>query len=160
MKRMPIAGSASVPTVKRKSPGVPTEIASSKRPAPVVRRRAFSLVGPGSRLVARRLQPDYVFCLQAFLALSQIVFDLLPLKQGAMTLPADGTVVNKHVRATFTLNEAVTFGVIEPLYTSSLTRRHLNYSGFLFWNRLACREVTAPCRRSLHKSLASGGPSI
>jgi len=78
-----------------------------------------------------------VFCLQAFLALSQIVFDLLAFDQGAMSLTTNGTVVNEHIRTISTLNEAITFSVVEPLYTSSLTRRHLNYSEFLFWNRLA-----------------------
>jgi len=39
--------------------------------------------------------------------------------------------MDEHIRTTFALNEAKAFGIVEPLYIPSLTRRHLNYSGFL-----------------------------
>ena len=39
--------------------------------------------------------------------------------------------IDEHIRTTFALNEAITLGIVEPLYIPSLTRRHLNYSGFL-----------------------------
>ena len=64
-----------------------------------------------------------VFCLQAFLALSQIVFDLLALDQGAMPLTTNGTVVNEHIRTISTLNEAITFSIVEPLNTCNTDRK-------------------------------------
>jgi hypothetical protein len=48
-----------------------------------------------------------------------------------MPLTADRPIVDEHIRTTFALNEAKAFGIVEPLYIPSLTRRHLNYSGFL-----------------------------
>jgi len=79
----------------------------------------------------RGSEPDYVFGLQAFLALHAGVFHPLPFDQGTMPLTADRPIVDENIRTTFTLNEAITFGIVEPLNIPSLTRRHLNYSGFL-----------------------------
>jgi hypothetical protein len=73
----------------------------------------------------------YVLGLQAFLALHAGVLNPLSLDQGTMPLTADRPIVDEHIRTTFALNEAKAFGIVEPLYIPSLTRRHLNYSGFL-----------------------------
>ena len=62
-----------------------------------------------------------VFRLQAFLALDHREFHFLAFHQGAVTLAADGAVVNEHVRTAIALNESITFGVIEPLDGSDLT---------------------------------------
>jgi hypothetical protein len=48
-----------------------------------------------------------------------------------MPLTADRPIVDEDIRTTFALNDAITLGIVEPLYIPSLTRRHLNYSGFL-----------------------------
>jgi len=69
--------------------------------------------------------------LQAFLALHASVFNPLPFDQGTMPLTANRPIVDEYIRTTFALNEAITLGIVEPLYIPSLTRRHLNYSGFL-----------------------------
>jgi len=76
-------------------------------------------------------EPNYILGLQAFLALHAGVLDPLPFDQGTMPLTADRPIMDEHIRTTFALNEAKAFGIVEPLYIPSLTRRHLNYSGFL-----------------------------
>src|SRR5690606_17240990 len=68
-----------------------------------------------------------VFGLQAFLALDDGEFHLLSLGQGAVSLATNGTVVDKHISAALTLNEAIALGIVEPLHGSHFTSSYLNH---------------------------------
>src|SRR5690606_291198 len=99
-----------------------------------------------------------VFGLQAFLALDDGEFHLLSLGQGAVSLATNGTVVDKHISAALTLNEAIALGIVEPLHGAHFTSSHLNHISNLQILSVvpaglqrgglcaACRELCSPLR--------------
>src|SRR6266852_1812976 len=56
--------------------------------------------------------------LRTFRSLHNLEFDRLSFLQGAVTIPDDGRVMNKNIRAVLPANETVAFRVIEPFYSS------------------------------------------
>jgi hypothetical protein len=59
--------------------------------------------------------------------------------QGPVAFAADGAIVNEHIGATFTLNEAIAFGIIEPLNGSSLAFSHYYFLQLAFFYVLSRR---------------------
>jgi hypothetical protein len=95
------------------------------------------------RLVNQRLQAHYILGLETFLALGEVVFNLLPFNQRAMPFTTNRPIVDEYIGPIFALNEAITLGIVEPLYIPSLTRRHLNYSSF-FIVKIALQALGFP----------------
>src|SRR5690606_24750531 len=90
-----------------------------------------------------------VFGLQAFLALDDGEFHLLSLGQGAVSLATNGTVVDKHISAALTLNEAIALGIVEPLHGAHFTSSHLYHiSNFaIFISSAALYSIGTACAR-------------
>jgi len=68
--------------------------------------------------------------------------------QGPVAFAANRAVVNKHVGATFTLNEAIAFGIIEPLNGSCLAFSHYYFLQLAFFYVLS-KEVSTDQRRHI-----------
>jgi len=62
------------------------------------------------------LQLDYILGLEAFGALRDAEFDLIPFVQGLEAGSLDGRVMNEDVIAGFAADESIAFFVVEPLY--------------------------------------------
>ena len=124
--RRPLAGST--PVASRKLPGAPPE---RRKP----RAARGHPTGPGGvdalddKAVSRRAFAcgNQTLRRLPLAGLSGPGSPRIPLSgppPGAVTLAADGAVVNEHVRTAIALNESITFGVIEPLDGSDLTISH------------------------------------
>ena len=69
----------------------------------------------------------YVFCLWAFLSLSDAEFNLLTFREGFETVRLNGAEMNKYVRTVFLLYESKTFGVVKKLNRSCDSRHYMYY---------------------------------
>src|SRR5437660_5006135 len=86
-------------------------------------REPRELETPGAPVVLRPRRPArsnraYVLCFLALLARSHLKLDALALLEVAVAIHLDRGVVNEHVGACFTGNEAVTLLAVEPLHGS------------------------------------------
>jgi hypothetical protein len=82
---------------------------------------------------------DYVFGLGTFLSIDNGELYAITFIQGPVAFTADSAIVNKHIGATFTLNEAIAFGIIEPLNGSSLAISHYYFLQLAFFYVLSRR---------------------
>ncbi|CAI8919900.1 hypothetical protein EMIT0196P_90349 [Pseudomonas chlororaphis] len=85
---------------------------------------------------AQRLQAHYILSLQTLLPLYHGVFNLLPFGQRAVAFTTNSTVVDKYIGTTFTLNEAVALGVVEPLHAAGLASCHQSILRLFIISRL------------------------
>ena len=70
----------------------------------------------------------YIFSLKAFLTLDYSEFHFLSFTQGAIALAANSVEMHENIFSVFAPNEAITFGVIEPLDVAAFTFCHNWYS--------------------------------
>ncbi len=67
------------------------------------------------------LSADDVSCLEAFWPLQQVKLDRFPLIEGAIAVFLDGGKMNENIFTRGTLDEAVSFRPVEPLYCTLLS---------------------------------------
>src|SRR5712672_3974890 len=79
----------------------------------------------------------HVGSLRTFRPLHNFEFDYISFLQCAVTVSDDGGIVNEHIRAIVTPDEAITFGVIEPFHGATQAYPPLNKS---FSFRFAARR--------------------
>lgn len=72
------------------------------------------------------LDRDYIFCLGAFLAIRYVEFNLLAIGQSFEAIALDGTEMNEHIGAIFTLDKAESFGFVKP-FNRTCCLRHTVY---------------------------------
>lgn len=72
------------------------------------------------------LDRDYIFCLGAFLAIRYVEFNLLAIGQSFEAIALDGTEMNEHIGAIFTLDKAEPFGFVKP-FNRTCCLRHTVY---------------------------------
>src|ERR1035437_8006580 len=63
--------------------------------------------------------------LRPFLSLDNLKLHLVALLQALVAFGGDGAVMNEHIRSIVTAEEAVSFGVVEPLHGALQTFRHV-----------------------------------
>jgi len=75
---------------------------------------------------SRLLNRYDILCLGAFIALSNSELDFLAFSQRFVSVACNSAEMRKYVGSGFLLDEAKTFGVIEPFYSSSSSRHSHN----------------------------------